>query len=371
LSDFLAIRGAADCKVNDVVLAIVAGALRRYLELRGLPVADLQVRACVPVNVRGDEDPNALGNLVTAMFPRLPVSTSSPTERLERVTREMTALKRRGQPRATGLALAAVSLLPVPVQALLGRVTPDRTAALSTIVTNVPGPVDVRAILGRRVEAIHPMVPLAQGMGLEFAVLSYGGRVSIAATADADLVPDAELIAEALTEAEAELRDAVLPPALRSAPPPKVGGIAVRELMHRDVVTVAPGDSLLHVYRLMKTKGIRHLPVVEQRGRLVGIVTHRDVVAAAKSSLESTEELARVRVLGHAEVAEVMETHVSTAHPEEPAADVGRRIVRHKIGCLPVVDESGALLGIVTATDFVRWAADNLDQRKERALAAL
>ena len=304
------------------------------------------------------------------MFPLLPVSAADPRERLELVMREMAALKRRGQPRATGLALAAASMLPVPVQALVGRLTPERTT-LSTVVTNVPGPVDVRAVLGRRIEAIHPMVPLAQGMGLEFAVLSYGGRVSIAATADADLVPDVELIAAFLTEAEAELRDAVLPPTLRSEPAPRAAGVAVRELMRPDLVTVAPEDSLLHAYRLMKTKGIRHLPVVDRRGRLVGIITHRDVVAAAKSSLDASEELARIRVLGRAAVGEVMETHVSTARPEEPAADVGRRIVRHKIGCLPVVDESGALLGIVTATDFVRWAAEHLEEKDDRRAAAV
>jgi CBS domain-containing protein len=205
------------------------------------------------------------------------------------------------------------------------------------------------------------MVPLFQGMGLEFAVLSYGGRVSIAATADADLVPDAELIAAALTETEAELRDAVVAPALRAAPRPSAFGTATRELMSRDVATIAPHDSLLDAYRLMKTKRIRHLPVVDRR-RLVGIVTHRDIVAAAKSSLDASEESARIRILGLAEVGEVMETHVSTARADEPAADAGRRIMRHKIGCLPVVDDCGALLGIVTATDFVGWATDHLER---------
>src|SRR5262249_53670197 len=150
------------------VVAIVAGALQRYLERRGISTEDLLVRAVVPVNVRGEGERLALGNLVTAMFPQLPVSAKDPTERLKLVAREMAALKRRGQPRATGLALAAASALPVPIQALLGRLAPDRTA-FSTVVTNVPGPPDVRTMLGRRIESIHPMVPLFQGMGLEFA----------------------------------------------------------------------------------------------------------------------------------------------------------------------------------------------------------
>jgi diacylglycerol O-acyltransferase len=371
LSDLLAIRGAADCKVNDVVLAIVAGAIRRYLEARGTGTADVCVRAMVPVNVRSEADRLSLGNMVSAMFPLLPVGVEDPGERLRLVAREMSALKLRGQPRATGFALAAASMLPVPVQALLGRFTPDRPT-LSTVVTNVPGPGDVRTLLGRRIDAIHPMVPLFQGMGLEFAVLSYGGRISIAATADADLVPDAERIAADLEESERELRDAVVAPADRVAAPPTVlVGPRIRELMSGEIVTVGPKDSLLDAYRLMKTRGIRHLPVVNAHGRLAGIVTHRDIMAAAKSSLDASEEQARTHILALAEVGDVMETHVSTVCPDESAAEAGRRIVRHKIGCLPVVDPTGALIGMVTVSDFVRWATDHLEETQARTAVAI
>jgi diacylglycerol O-acyltransferase / wax synthase len=370
LSDLLAIRGAADCKVNDVVLAIVAGALRRYLEQRGVAKEDLIVRAVVPVSVRGEGDRLALGNLVTGTFPQLPIGIRDPAERLHAVAREMADLKRRGQPRATGFALAAGGVLPVPFQALLGRVVSDR-AVFSTVVTNVPGPPDVRTLMGRRVEAIHPMVPLFQGMGLEFAVMSYGGQISIAATADAELVPDPEHIADALVESEQELRDAVVAPHDRvAARPAPLVGPRIRDLMSTAVATVGPEDSLLDAYRLMRARAIRHLPVVNACGRLVGIVTHRDLLAAAKSSLEAESEGARLRKLGVAEVCEVMEIHLSTVGPDEPAADAGRRIVRHKIGCLPVVDEVGSLLGIVTVTDYVRWAADHLEGREMVRAAA-
>lgn len=359
LDEILAIRGASECKLNDVVLAIVAGALRHYLDRRGLDTRDLRVRAIVPVSIRTEGDRLSLGNLVTAMFPALPVGIVDPLERLRRIAAEMVELKGRGQHRAAGFALAAASLLPVPIQALVGRVFPERTV-FSTVVTNVPGPREGRTLLGRRVEALHPMVPLFQGMGLEFAVLSYGGRVSIAATADADLVPDAERIAEALVRAEQELYDACVSPArrrIKGAPPV---GFRTREIMRRDVVTVAPEDSVLRAYRLMRTKRIRHLPVVDRRGRLLGILSHRDVLGAMRSSLEPIEDLARFRNLGATEVADLMESHVSTIRPEEPAAEAGRRIVHHRVGCLPVVDDAGALIGIVTATDFVRWAAEAL-----------
>ena len=95
LDDFLTMRGVAGCKVNDVVLAVIAGALRRYLEGRGVRPDGLCVRTLVPVSVRRAEDHLTLGNLVTAMFPRLPVDVADPVERLRRVSEEMQRLKER------------------------------------------------------------------------------------------------------------------------------------------------------------------------------------------------------------------------------------------------------------------------------------
>jgi WS/DGAT/MGAT family acyltransferase len=114
LSDLLAIRGAADCKVNDVVLAIVAGAIRRYLEARGTGTADVCVRAMVPVNVRAEADRLSLGNMVTAMFPLLPVGVEDPGERLRswpRVSASSCVASR-----VPPASLAAARHLPVPVR---------------------------------------------------------------------------------------------------------------------------------------------------------------------------------------------------------------------------------------------------------------
>jgi CBS domain-containing membrane protein len=106
----------------------------------------------------------------------------------------------------------------------------------------------------------------------------------------------------------------------------------------------------------MRLNRIRHLPVVDHDGRLIGLVTHRDVLAASSSSLMVPAEEERVRLLDLARAADVMETHVSIALPVDPAADAGERMIRHKIGCLPVVETSGRLAGIVTEEDFLRWA---------------
>jgi WS/DGAT/MGAT family acyltransferase len=358
LDDFLAIRGAAGCKVNDVVLAVITGALRRYLEGRGVPVNGLRVRALTPVNVRGPDQRLTLGNQVTAMFPWLPVGVADPVERLRRIAAEMGRRKERGDAQAAGAVLALAGALPAPLRALLGRLSPDR-ALFNTVCTNVPGPRETRWVLGRRVLEIHPIVPLFQGMGLEFAIMSYAGRLSIAATADPVLVPDAERLAEALRAAGAELRDAFAAPHAPAAAGLPAGP-AVGELMTRDVVTLRADDSLATAYLVMRLQRIRHLPVVDGARHVIGLVTHRDLLAASSSTLDLPGEAERIELLARARAGEVMETHLSLARPTEDAADAGRRMIRHKIGCLPVTGDDRRLVGIVTEEDFLRWATEHM-----------
>ncbi len=357
LDDVLAVRGRTGCKVNDVVLAIVTGALRRYLERRRVTTAGLRVRAVVPVSVRGAEHHLQLGNLVSAMLPRLPVGEPDPALRLRRVAQEMQSLKERGQARAAGLLLALASAVPAPLEALAGRLAPDGLIA-NTICTNVPGPREPRLILGRRIRAIHAMIPLFQSMGLEFAILSYAGTLSITATADPDLVPDLADVAADVQEAAAELFAAHAPPPREAAPSPPLATPLVGDLMTRDVVTITMSDSLLYAYRLMRARRIRHLPVLDGAGRLVGIVTERDLLSATASSLERPSLEARLRLLADGEAIEVMETHLCVATADEPASVAGARMILHKIGCLPVIGEGGRLVGIVTEEDFVRWATE-------------
>jgi CBS domain-containing membrane protein len=300
----------------------------------------------------------ALGNLVTSMFPHLPIDLADPVERLRAVAEEMRTLKEQGQPRAAGLAMQLVGALPAPVNAFIGRILPA-VPPFNTVCTNVPGPRDACHLLGRRILEVHPVVPLFEGLGLEFAIMSYAGQVSIAAAAEPHLVPDADDIPVHLRAAADELRAALTggekPAPARIGARPVVG-----DLMTRDVVAVRPDDSLAQAYAIMRARRIRHLPVVSGDGRLAGIVTHRDLLAASTSSLLVPAENERVRILGLAHVANVMETHVSVVTPEEPAADAGERMIRHKIGCLPVLGADGRLAGIVTEEDFLRWATTHM-----------
>jgi diacylglycerol O-acyltransferase len=370
LDDFLAIRGAAGCKVNDVVLAVIAGTLRRYLESRGVGTDHLRVRTLVPVSIRRAEDRLTLGNLVTPLFPTLPVHVADPVERLRRVAADMRALKEQGQAQAAGTMLQLLGALPAPLNALLGRMLPDR-ALISTVCTNVPGPREACRLLGRRILEVHPIVPLFQNMGMEFAIMSYGGRLSISAAVDPHLVPDADTIPVHLAGALDELRAALggeqtlqEAPPLAAAPAP---GPRVADLMTREVITIGGEDSLATADALMGTQRVRHLPVVHHAGRLTGLLTQRDLLAAAPSSIAHHSQEERTRLLGWIRAADVMETHLCVTMPDESAAAAGERMIQHKIGCLPVIDAEARLAGIVTEEDFLRWATAHMARAARRA----
>jgi WS/DGAT/MGAT family acyltransferase len=366
LDEFLAMRGVAGCKVNDVALAVVTGALRRFLPAEAVE-SGRHVRALIPMNVRRDDEHLALGNRVSGMFASLPIGVADARERLHLIADEMRARKESGQARAFDLVLSVTGALPTPLAPLLSRL-PQLWPMAHTVCTNVPGPREPRAFLGRQVLELHPLVPLAAGIGLGFAILSYTGKISITATADGLLVPDADRLREAMRAAADELACHLgVRSEPTSAPVEHTNAPTVGDLMTRDVLTVRSTELLTSCWATMRERRIRHLPVVDRHGLLCGLVSHRDLAAAAPSSLTLHTETDRMRGLGWKAAADVMETHLSTAVAAEPAADAGMRMVRQKISCLPVVDARGVLVGIVTDEDFVRWSVHQMAATTRRA----
>lgn len=130
----------------------------------------------------------------------------------------------------------------------------------------------------------------------------------------------------------------------------------VRDLMSTSVTTLSRGQSLPLARELMNLKRIRHLPVVDDDGLLIGLVTHRDLLAAAISSLapldaeEGNELQQRVRV------ATIMQDQVWTIGPDDPADAAARLMLDNRIGCLPVTEQR-RLVGIITEADLVEAAA--------------
>jgi diacylglycerol O-acyltransferase len=145
------------------------------------------------VSVRAADERLALGNRVSAMFADLPLDVADPVARLALIARQMRDAKERGEPQAVGVMLALAGAIPSAATPYLLDLS-SRWPVVNTVCTNVPGPAELRTLCGRRVTAIHPIVPLGLGMGLGFAILSYAGTVSICATADPALVPDVEAL---------------------------------------------------------------------------------------------------------------------------------------------------------------------------------
>lgn len=132
----------------------------------------------------------------------------------------------------------------------------------------------------------------------------------------------------------------------------------VADLMSTDVVSLAVEEDLVLASDVMKLARVRHLPVT-RHGRCVGLVTHRDLLnaqARLMMTLGGSDDDRYVSV----GVADVMTTDVRTIGPDTPAHEAAAMLLANRFGCLPVVDDDGALIGIVTETDFLAWAMARL-----------
>jgi len=127
----------------------------------------------------------------------------------------------------------------------------------------------------------------------------------------------------------------------------------VKDLMSTDLVTLTEDETLADAQRCMARGRIRHLPVVRD-GLLVGLVTHRDLLAASFSIFAEVEANEQRRVFATVPVVEIMHRDVVTVSPDLGASQAARILLENKYGCLPAVGEGGELLGIVTEADFLR-----------------
>jgi WS/DGAT/MGAT family acyltransferase len=190
--------------VNDVVLTVIAGGLRRYLQLRGMKPDRTELKAMVPVNVRTEHEQLKLGNRVSMMVAPLPIGIADPVDRLRQVSAAMDVLKSSGQAGQMERVLALTDLLPPLIQRPLARLQAS-IAPVNTVCTNVPGPRETRYMLGEPVQLMVPLVPLAVGIGLGFAIMSYADQLTIGMNADAGRVPDLWRLADALHQSFDEL----------------------------------------------------------------------------------------------------------------------------------------------------------------------
>jgi WS/DGAT/MGAT family acyltransferase len=190
--------------LNDAILTVISAALRRDLQRRGIDPDGLELRAMCPVNVRSKDEHLHLGNRVSMMVAPLPVGIHDPFERLRQVRAAMARVKASGLARQMDEVLQLIEWIPAPLQVPLAQL-PIWVPPFNTICTNVPGPPVSLYVQGQRLETLAPLVPLAQGIGLAFAILSYTDTVTIGVTADPALVGDPSPLANFLLDAHQEL----------------------------------------------------------------------------------------------------------------------------------------------------------------------
>jgi WS/DGAT/MGAT family acyltransferase len=216
LAELKAIKNSLGGTVNDVVLTVVTGALARYMRRHGHETEGVTLKAMVPVSVRADVERGALGNRVAAMSAPLPVGVEDPVSRLFQIRHDMQDVKSSGQ--AVGAeVLTRLSGFPPPTIMAQAARLQARQRLFNLVVTNVPGPQMPLYVLGRELQNLYPLVPLAENTALGIAVVSYNGKMNFGLNADFDALADVQTLADDLREGIDELASAAGVGAARQA----------------------------------------------------------------------------------------------------------------------------------------------------------
>jgi len=197
LDDFKLVKNAFGCTVNDVVLAVVAGALRDFMIARGVRTEGLELRALVPVSVRAEDEHHQMGNRIVVMRGPLPVYMSDPVQRLLFVKREMDGLKESKQALGAEVIAGVQNFAPPTILAQASRLN-FSTRLFNLIVTNVPGPQFPLYVLGRKMLEAYPVAFLPQHHALAIAIMSYNGQMNFGLLGDLDAMHDLDAFGESI-----------------------------------------------------------------------------------------------------------------------------------------------------------------------------
>ncbi len=204
LEDFKLVKNAFGGTVNDVVLAVVAGALRSFLISRGVRTEGMELRALVPVSVRAEDEHHQGGNRIVAMRGPLPVYIADPAQRLHFVSDAMDGLKESKQALGAEVIAGVQNFAPPTILAQASRLN-FSTRLFNLLVTNVPGPQFPLYVLGREMLEAYPVAFLPQHHGLAIAIMSYNGQMNFGLLGDFDALPDIDSIGQSIAEELATL----------------------------------------------------------------------------------------------------------------------------------------------------------------------
>ncbi|MFL5846556.1 MAG: WS/DGAT/MGAT family O-acyltransferase [Solirubrobacteraceae bacterium] len=197
LDDLKAIKSALGGTVNDVVLAVSAGAVRRWLHERGLRTEGMDMRVCVPMSTRSKADAGAMGNQITQVVVPFPVYLGDPLERLRVVSEAMRDVKESKLAAGAEMIAGMQDFAPPTLLAQASRMN-FSGRFFNLLVTNVPGPQVPLYVLGKQLRAVFPIAFLAGDRALAIAVMSYDGGVNFGLIADLDSMPDLDTVRDGI-----------------------------------------------------------------------------------------------------------------------------------------------------------------------------
>jgi WS/DGAT/MGAT family acyltransferase len=203
LQDLLDVRRVLGCTVNDVVLATVTGAMRRYLFRRRVDAASLDFRVAAPVSTRREEHDRRQGNHVSTWIVRLPLAEEDPLAQIDAIKARTEELKRSEASLGVETIMNVAEWLP---PAVIARGASIARGPANMLVTNVPGPQFPLYEVGARLLGMYPVVPLIPGTGLGVALFSYEGKLCWGFNADYELLPDLASLVDDVRIAFEELR---------------------------------------------------------------------------------------------------------------------------------------------------------------------
>ncbi|MFO7631946.1 MAG: wax ester/triacylglycerol synthase family O-acyltransferase [Caldilinea sp.] len=206
LQDVKLVGKATNAKVNDVLVTAMAGALRHYMQGRGVDVDGMTIRGVVPVDLRRPDRALDLGNRFGLVFLDLPVGVSGQLERLQVTKQKMDAIKRSPEAAVFLGILNIFGRTPRPVEDIAVGIFGSKA---TLVMTNVAGAREPLYLAGAKLDRMTFWVPHPGELGMGISILSYNGAVTMGIVADAGLVPDPERIAEEFNHEFARMRAAV------------------------------------------------------------------------------------------------------------------------------------------------------------------
>ena len=207
LAKFKKIKNTLGGTVNDVVLAVVTGTIRKWLHSRGVRTEGMELRAQVPVSIRAADERGQLGNRIAAVRGPVPVYIEDPVQRLAVCRAGMEGIKQSKQALGAEVISRFNDFAPPTLLAQAARVN-FSTRLFNLVVTNVPGPQIPLYVLGRELEDCFPVGFLPPKQALFIAIMSYNGQIAFGLLGDYDVMYDLEDVAASIEESVTELVEA-------------------------------------------------------------------------------------------------------------------------------------------------------------------